>query len=67
MSEPLSPAPRYSHKFLLKICRSQSARSVPITTEFPSGDNFTDEKLTELKNSSRAYFRFVLSEGECAD
>ena len=38
---------------LRKICWSQSARSVSMTTELPSGEISRAVKLTELKNSSR--------------
>src|ERR1700681_1582805 len=53
------PAVLYSQSSLRKIWRSQSALSVSITTEFPSGETFTSGKLTELKNSSRVSLGFV--------
>src|ERR1700730_2088747 len=53
------PAVLYSQSSLRKIWRSQSALSVSMTTEFPSGETFISGKLTELKKSSRVSLGFA--------
>ena len=52
---------RQSQRSLRKICWSQSARSVPMTTELPSGEISSAVKSTELKNSSRVSLGLCLS------
>src|ERR1700682_3579642 len=66
MSEPPFASSRESHKSPRKICWSQSARSVPITTELPSGESSIPEKLTELKNSSRVSLGLLSAEAKNA-
>src|SRR5215469_4885776 len=43
---------RCSQRSVRKICWSQSARRVAMTTELPSGEISTPGKLTELKKAS---------------